>query len=65
MSRGGARPGAGRKAVDGKRVTVTARVKPLTREILREMRAAGVSIGELLDKEAFIWKMHQAAKRNP
>ena len=61
MSRGGARPGAGRKAVDGKRVTYTCRVKPATREILREMRAAGVSIGDLLDKEAFIWKLRRNA----
>ena len=64
MSRGGARPNAGRKAIDGKRVTVTARVKPDTLTILREMRASGISIGDLLDKEAFIWKLRQDAKRN-
>ena len=61
MSSGGARPGAGRKAVNGKRVTYTCRIKPETREILREMRAAGVSIGDLLDKECFIWKLRRNA----
>lgn len=57
MSRGGARPGAGRKAPRGKRVTVTARVLPETKETIREMRAAGISIGDVLDKEAFLWKL--------
>ena len=64
MSRGGARPNAGRKADGGKRVTYTCRVKPATREIIREMKAAGISIGDLLDKECFIWKLRQDAKRN-
>lgn len=62
MSRGGARQNAGRKAVDGKRVTYTVRVKPATREIIREMRAAGVSIGDLIDKECFIWKLRRDRK---
>jgi len=62
MSRGGARPGAGRKAPDGRRVTYTVRVKPATREIIREMRAAGVSIGDLIDKECFIWKLRRDRK---
>ena len=62
MSRGGARPNAGRKAVDGLRVTYTVRVKPATREIIREMKAAGISIGDLLDKECFIWKLKNQRK---
>jgi len=49
MSRGGARPGAGRKAPDGRRVTITARVLPKTKEILKRMRAEGKSIGRMLD----------------
>ena len=64
MSRGGARPGAGRKAPDGKRVTYTCRIKPETRDTIREMKATGVSIGDLLDKECFIWKLRQDARRN-
>ena len=62
MSRGGARPNAGRKAVDGLRVTYTCRVKPATRGIIREMKAAGISIGDLLDKECFIWKLKNQRK---
>ena len=62
MSRGGARPNAGRKAVDGLRVTYTVRVKPATREIIREMKAEGISIGDLLDKECFIWKLKNQRK---
>ena len=56
MSSGGARPGAGRKAVNGKRVTVTARVLPSTREILREMKAEGSSLGRIIDSIALAWK---------
>lgn len=59
MSRGGARPNAGRKAEDGKRVTVTCRVKPATREIIREMRAAGSSLGRIVDSIASAWKEAQ------
>ena len=62
MSRGGARRGAGRKAEGGKRVTYTCRVKPATREVIREMKAAGISIGDLLDKECFIWKLKNQRK---
>ena len=62
MTRGGARPNAGRKAIDGLRVTYTCRVKPATREVIREMKAAGISIGDLLDKECFIWKLKNQRK---
>jgi len=62
MSRGGARPGAGRKAPDGRRVTVTARVLPETKETLLQMRAAGIGIGRLLDNEALIWKLKNLHK---
>ena len=65
MSRGGARPNAGRKAVDGLRVTYTVRVKPATREIIREMKAEGISIGDLIDKECFIWKLRKDVRRIP
>lgn len=57
MSRGGARPNAGRKAENSKRVTYTCRVLPRTKDTLREMRAKGISIGALLDNEALIWKL--------
>ena len=57
MSRGGARPNAGRKAVNGKRVTVTARVLPETKETLREMKAEGISIGRILDRKAEDYKL--------
>jgi len=56
MSRGGARPGAGRKAPDGKRVTVSARVLPRTKEILAEMKAEGSSLGRIIDSIALAWK---------
>lgn len=65
MTSGGARPGAGRKAIDGKRVTYTVRVKPATLEIIREMKAEGVSIGDLIDKECFIWKLRKDVRRIP
>ena len=50
--RGGARPGAGRKRTDGKRVTVTARVSPRTKEVLKAMKAEGMGIGKILDDAA-------------
>ena len=56
MSRGGARPGAGRKAPDGKRVTYTCRVKPETRDTIREMKAEGSSLGRIIDSIALAWK---------
>lgn len=56
MSRGGARPGAGRKAEGGKRVTYTCRVLPSTRDTLREMKGAGIRIGVILDSVAISWR---------
>ena len=56
MSRGGARPGAGRKAVDGAKVTYTVRVTPATREVLRSMKASGISISLLLEGIAEAWR---------
>ena len=56
MSRGGARPNAGRKAPDGKRVTVTARVLPETKATLQDMKAQGISLGRIIDSIAQAWK---------
>ena len=56
MSRGGARPGAGRKAVNGAKVTYTVRVTPRTRETLREMKAEGVSISRIVEGIAEAWR---------
>lgn len=55
MSRGGVRPGAGRKAEAGAKVTYTVRVTPATREILQAMRADGCIIGEILEAAARQW----------
>jgi hypothetical protein len=60
MSRGGARPGAGRKAKDGqKRVTITLRVLPSTRELIRQMRSEGIRMGEMVDTFADAWASHK------
>jgi hypothetical protein len=56
MSRGGARPGAGRPQKADRRVTYTVRVTPETRETLREMRAQGCLIGEILEAAARNWR---------
>lgn len=56
MSWGGARPNSGRKAVEGKRVTVTARVLPETKETLRKMKDEGIGIGVLIDRLASGWR---------
>ena len=56
MSRGGARPGAGRKAVGGAKVTYTVRVTPATREVLRAMKEAGISIGRIVEGIAEAWR---------
>lgn len=56
MSRGGVRPGAGRKAADGRKVTYTVRVTPRTRETLQAMRADGCLIGEILEAAARNWR---------
>lgn len=47
--RGGARKGAGRKAPDGARVSITARVSPQTAEALRRLKGEQ-SLGRLIDK---------------
>lgn len=49
MARGGARKGSGRKAPDGARVSITARVSRLTYEALRDLKGEQ-SLGRLIDK---------------
>lgn len=49
MSRGGARKGAGRKAPDGARVSITARVSRQTYKALQDLKG-GQSLGRLIDK---------------
>lgn len=51
MSRGGTRPGAGRKRKDDARVTLSVRVKPETREEIESLaRAFQSSMGEIIDR---------------
>ena len=51
MTRGGARPGAGRKRKDCTRVTLSVRVKPETREEIESLaRAFQLSMGEIIDR---------------
>ena len=52
MTHGGARPGAGRKAIhpEQRRVTLGARVTPQTKEWLADMAAEqGVTIGRIIE----------------
>lgn len=50
MSRGGARTGAGRKAKEDRRVSMTVRVKPETRQRLEDAaHAQGISLGQMVD----------------
>ena len=50
MSRGGLRIGAGRKAKEDRRVTMSVRVKPETRQRLEDAaHAQGISLGQLVD----------------
>lgn len=55
MSRGGSRPGAGRKAAPEKRVQITVTVAPETKATLAKMRAAGQYIGRIIDDIAKKW----------
>lgn len=50
-TRGGVRPGSGRKrkTEDGARVNFTAMIAPITRQRITALRAQGVGIGEALD----------------
>lgn len=51
MARGGKREGAGRPLPpDGKRVTITIRVSPKTKESIAYLKAQGIGIGMLVDK---------------
>lgn len=53
MTHGGARPGAGRKAIhpEQRRVTLGARVTPQTKEWLADMAAEqGVTIGRIIEE---------------
>ena len=54
MSRGGARPGSGRKRTDDDvRVVLSCRVQPATRQALTSRaESAGISLGMLLDQIA-------------
>lgn len=50
LSRGGARPGAGRKALVDKRVVLSCRVTPSTKEKLQDIaKETGESIGTVID----------------
>lgn len=50
MTRGGSRPGVGRKRKDDARVTLAVRVKPETKTRLQDIAAErGLSIGQLID----------------
>lgn len=50
MSRGGARPGAGRPAPDGRRVTIGAMVKVDTKKRLSSWaKETGMSVGKMID----------------
>ena len=50
MSRGGARPGAGRKRTEDARVVLSCRVAPSTRVILEELaNQKKIGIGAVLD----------------
>lgn len=49
MSRGGARPGAGRKGDGEPRVRVTVKVSARTRAIMDEMKARGMNISREVD----------------
>lgn len=53
MTRGGARPGAGRKAIapEDRRVQLGARVRPQTKDWLADMAAEqGVTIGRVIEE---------------
>ena len=49
MARGGKREGAGRKAPNGARVSICARVSRQTAEVLRDLKGEQ-SLGRLIDK---------------
>lgn len=49
MSRGGARPGAGRKGDPEPRCKVTVKVSAQTRRIMDEMKARGMNISREVD----------------
>lgn len=51
-NRGGARPGAGRKAApeDKKRVQVSISVSPKTKTRVEELRKRGVKVGQVVDE---------------
>lgn len=50
MSRGGVRTGAGRKPKEDRRVSMTVRVKPETRQRLEDAaHAQGISLGQMVD----------------
>lgn len=50
-TRGGARPGSGRKpaALDKKRVQVSISVSPQTKRIIEELREKDVKVGHVVD----------------
>lgn len=50
MTRGGARPGSGRKKKEDARVTLAVRIKPDTKRQLQAIAAErGLSVGQLVD----------------
>lgn len=53
MSKGGARPGAGRPRSKEGRITMTVRVLPETRKRVAWLKARGVRIGRLFDSAVY------------
>lgn len=52
MSRGGNRPGSGRKAITPGEVRLpfSCRVSPKTKETIARLKAEGITIGEIIDR---------------
>lgn len=51
-TRGGARPGSGRKSAsqDEKRVQISISVSPQTKEMIQEMRRKKLKVGQIVDE---------------
>lgn len=54
--RGGARQGAGRKAVSSKKVTISFRVTEKTHDSIQRLREAGYDVNKGLEEAVFKWE---------
>lgn len=59
-TRGGARPGSGRKAAKEKKVTISFRVPEKTKDRIQRLREEGYDVNKGLEEAVFKWEFRHS-----